>query len=126
VNAVARLQEGLERHRREPADDQLRDGLIQRFEFTYELAHRILRRYLRQVSPSPVMFDQMPFQDLIRTGNAQGLLLSDWPAWRHYRDMRARTSHTYSAAVAAEIVRDIPAFLADVTHLRDALRQLLA
>jgi len=28
VNAVARLQEGLERHRREPADEQLRDGLI--------------------------------------------------------------------------------------------------
>ena len=82
VNAVARLQEGLERHRREPADEQLRDGLIQRFEFTYELAHRILRRYLRQVSPSPATFDEMPFQDLIRTGSAQGLLLNDWAAWR--------------------------------------------
>ena len=126
VNAVARLQEGLERHRREPADDQLRDGLIQRFEFTYELAHRILRRYLRQVSPSPATFDQMPFQELIRTGSAQGLLLSDWPAWRHYRDMRARTSHTYAAAVAEEIVRDIPTFLADVIHLRDALQRRLA
>jgi len=37
VNAVERLREGLERHRREPHDEQLRDGLIQRFEFTYEL-----------------------------------------------------------------------------------------
>ena len=51
VNAVTRLQEGLERHLREPTDEQLRDGLIQRFEFTYELAHRMLRRYLRQISP---------------------------------------------------------------------------
>ena len=41
VNAVARLREGLERHRREPQDEQLRDGLIQRFEFTYELSHRM-------------------------------------------------------------------------------------
>jgi nucleotidyltransferase substrate binding protein (TIGR01987 family) len=104
----------------------LREGLIQRFEFTYELAHRLLRRYLRQVSPTPEMFDQMPFQDLIRTGSAQGLLLSDWPAWGHYRDMRARTSRTYSAAVAEEIVRDIPAFLADVIFLRDALQGRLA
>lgn len=126
VNAVARLHEGLERHRHEPADEQLRDGLIQRFEFTYELAHRTLRRYLRQESPSPAMFDQMPFQELIRTGSAEGLLLGDWPAWRHYRDMRARTSHTYSAAVAEEIVRDIPAFLADAIHLRDTLRRRLA
>lgn len=122
---MARLREGLDRHRREPNDEQLRDGLIRRFELTYELAHRMLRRYLRHVSPTPAAFDQMAFQDLIRTGSAQGLLLGDWPAWRHYRDMRARTSHTYSAAVAEEIVRDIPAFLADAVHLRDSLQQRL-
>ena len=53
MNAVARLREGLERHRREPNDEQLRDGLIQRFEFTYELSHRMLRRYLRMIAASP-------------------------------------------------------------------------
>jgi hypothetical protein len=37
-NAVARLREGLARHRREPHDERLRDGLIQRFEFADELA----------------------------------------------------------------------------------------
>jgi nucleotidyltransferase substrate binding protein (TIGR01987 family) len=94
VNAVERLPEGLERHRREPDDDQLRDGLIQRFEFTYELSHRMLRRYLRQVAASPDTFSQMPFQDMIRSANEHGMLLGDWPAWRRYRDMRARTSHT--------------------------------
>src|SRR5580693_9906249 len=93
VNAVARLQEGLDRHRREPNDEQLRDGLIQRFEYTYELSHRMLRRYLRLIAPSPDIYGQVPFQDLIRTGNEQGLLRGDWPAWRRYRDMRARTSH---------------------------------
>jgi nucleotidyltransferase substrate binding protein (TIGR01987 family) len=94
VNAVARLREGLERHRREPHDEQLRDGLIQRFQFTYELSRRLLRRYLRMVAASPDSYDQMPFQDLLRTGNERGLLRSDWPAWRRYRDMRASTSHT--------------------------------
>ena len=43
-NAVRRLREGLERHKREPTDEQLRDGLIQRFEFTYELTHKMLKR----------------------------------------------------------------------------------
>jgi hypothetical protein len=47
VNAIDRLREGLVRHTGEPADDQLRDGLIQRFEFTYELCHRMLRRFIR-------------------------------------------------------------------------------
>ncbi len=122
VNAVERLREGLERHLREPADDQLRDGLIQRFEFTYELSHRMLRRYLRMVAPSPEAYDQMPFQDLIRTGDEQGLLRGDWPAWRRYGDMRARTSHAYAEAVAAQVAAGIPDFLAEATHLRDQLQ----
>jgi nucleotidyltransferase substrate binding protein (TIGR01987 family) len=125
VNALTRLEEGLERHRRESADDQLRDGLIQRFEFTYELNHRMLRRYLRDVSASPASFDQMPFQELIRTANEQGLLLGEWPAWRRYRDMRAWTSHTYAARLAAEVVACIPEFLAESAYLRDQLARRL-
>lgn len=125
VNAVARLREGLDRHRREPDDEQLRDGLIQRFEYTYEFSHRMLRRYLRLIAPSPDIYGQMPFQDLIRTGNEQGLLRGDWPAWRRYRDMRARTSHTYAAAIAAQVAAVIPEFLTEATHLRDQLQQRL-
>lgn len=121
ASAVGRLREGYERHRLEPEDEQLRDGLIQRFEFTYELAHKMLRRYLRMVSATPDEFDQMPFQDLIRTGNEQNLLLGDWPKWRHYRDLRARTSHTYAAKVAIEVVEGIPEFLAEADYLRDTL-----
>jgi nucleotidyltransferase substrate binding protein (TIGR01987 family) len=89
VNVIDRLREGLARHQSEPADDQLRDGLIQRFEFTYELRHRTLKRFIRQAAASPEEVDRMAFQDLIRTANQQGLLLGDWPAWHRYRDARA-------------------------------------
>jgi nucleotidyltransferase substrate binding protein (TIGR01987 family) len=125
VRVVARLTEGLDRHHQEPDDEQLRDGLIQRFEFTYELSHRMLRRYLRMVAASPDIFGQMPFQDLIRTGNEQGLLRGDWPAWRRYREMRARTSHAYAAAIAAQVAAGVPAFLDEATYLRDQLEQRL-
>ena len=91
-DAVGRLREGLARCEREPADEQLRDGLIQRFEFTYELSHKMLRRYLKESAASPDETDRLPFADLIRTGNAQGLLRSARPAWRRFREMRARSS----------------------------------
>ncbi len=126
ANATARLREGLARHLSEPADDQLRDGLIQRFEFTYELCHRMLRRFIRQGAASPDEVERMPFQDLIRTANQQGLLLGDWPAWHRYRDSRARTSHAYQASIAKEVARSIPAFLAEAEHLTDELRRRLA
>jgi nucleotidyltransferase substrate binding protein (TIGR01987 family) len=126
VNAIDRLREGLARHLSEPADDQLRDGLIQRFEFTYELCHRMLRRYIRQSAASPEEVDRMAFQDLIRTANQQGLLLGDWPAWHRYRDSRAKTSHAYHAKTAQEVAEAIPGFLAEAEYLRDTLRKRLA
>lgn len=86
----------------------------------------MVRRYLRRVVPSPDLLDQMPFQDLIRTANEHGLLRGDWPAWRHYRDMRARTSHTYAAGIAEQVVAGIPAFLDEVEYLRDELQRRLA
>jgi nucleotidyltransferase substrate binding protein (TIGR01987 family) len=122
-NAVRRLREGLARYESEPRDEQLRDGLIQRFEFTYELSHRMLRRYLREAAASPDEIERMPFADLIRTGNAQGLLRSDWAAWRRFREMRARTSHTYDANAAVQVVAAIPAFLEEVEYFYAELQR---
>ena len=124
-NAVQRLREGLTRHQREPQDEQLRDGLIQRFEFTYELCHKTLRRYLRDSAPSPDEIDRLSFADMIREGNAQGLLRGDWSAWRRFREMRTRTTHTYNAAAALALVAEIPQFLAEAEHLCAELRRRL-
>lgn len=123
-NAVQRLREGLARHLAEPGDEQLRDGLIQRFEFTYEQCHRTLRRFLMENAGSPSEIDQLSsFADLIRSGNELGLLRGDWPAWRRFREMRTRTSHTYDAGTALEVVRGIPDFLAEAEHLCQELEQ---
>lgn len=123
--AIDRLAEGLARYQRDTTDTQIRDGLIQRFEFTYEISHKMLKRYLEATSASPDQYDAMPFADLIRSGNEQGLLLSDWPRWRTYREMRATTSHTYDEAVALAVVAGIPDFLKEAVFLRDQLRARL-
>lgn len=123
LSAITRLEEGWETFQRDTTDTLVRDGLIQRFEFTYEIAHKTLKRYLEDTSASPQLFDVTSFQDLIRSGNEAGLLLGDWPAWRTYRDMRAKTSHTYDEKIAIEVVKGIPAFLEEVKYLRDKLKQ---
>lgn len=125
-NALKRLEEGLARYERNVEDDQIRDGLIQRFEFTYEQAHKMLRRYLELVSPSPDLYDAMPFPDLIRSGNEQGLLQGDWSHWKIYREMRGKTSHTYDERIALEVVKSIPEFLAEARFLAAALSERVA
>jgi nucleotidyltransferase substrate binding protein (TIGR01987 family) len=116
----------LARHRREPDDEQLRDGLIQRFEFTYEQSHRTLRRYLTETAASADEVARLSFADLIRTGNAEGLLRSEWPAWRRFREMRTRTSHTYETKAALQVVAAIPGFLEEVEQLYAELKRRLA
>ncbi len=123
TNAIARLCEGLERHGREPDDTQLRDGLIQRFEFTYDLAHKMLRRMLEQAAANPEAIDRMSFPELIRTASEQGLVRSDWTAWRTWREMRNITSHTYDEAKALQVVAEIPAFLTEATEVAHRLAQ---
>lgn len=126
VNAIARLEEGIAEYHADTTQTLIRDGLIQRFEFTYELSHKTLKRYLELASPTPAQYDDMPFQDLIRSGNEQGLLLGDWSSWKRYRDMRAKTSHTYDEYIALEVVAEILPFLSEARYLRDKLQARLA
>ena len=122
-SAIGRLEEGLGRYLKDVSDTQIRDGLIQRFEFTYELSHKMLKRYLEATSANPSEYDQMAFQDLIRTGNERGLLLGDWPAWRKYRDMRNAVSHAYNEGKALSVVAGVEPFLAEAKYLREQLKR---
>lgn len=122
LNAILRLDEGIQRYHLDTSDTQIRDGLIQRFEFTYELSHKMLKRFLESTSPSPAEIDALAFQDLIRTGNEQGLLLSDWTVWKKYREMRSKTSHTYDESIALQVVAEIPAFLNEAQYLAQQLQ----
>lgn len=117
VNAAARLEEGLARYRQDTRDAQIRDGLIQRFEFTYDLSHKMLRRVLELSAANPEEVDRMSFPTLIRTAHEQGLTRSDWASWRTFREMRNLTSHTYDEAKALEVADAIPGFLAEAKEL---------
>jgi nucleotidyltransferase substrate binding protein (TIGR01987 family) len=119
---LQRLAEGLVRYQSDTGDTQIRDGLIQRFEFTYEISHKMLKRYLESASANRAVFDAMPFADLIRIGNEQGLLLGNWNDWKRYREMRSRTSHAYDEEVALGVVEGIPAFLAVALFLLQQLQ----
>lgn len=126
ARAIVRLEEGWLRYQKDVSDTQIRDGLIQRFEFTYEISHKSLKRFLEVTAATPAEFDAMSFQDLIRSANERGLLLGAWSDWRRYRDMRARTSHSYDEAVALDVVTGIPSFLAEARHLHEQLKARIA
>jgi nucleotidyltransferase substrate binding protein (TIGR01987 family) len=105
-NALARLKEGYARYESDVIDIQIRDGLIQRYEFTYEISHKMLKRHLEMTSANPEAFDALPFADMVCTGNEQSLLKSDWTTWKVFREMRALANNTPEDQAALEIVKN--------------------
>ena len=114
--ALERLKEGWLRYLAHSDDEQLRDGLIQRFEFTYELSHKIIKRYLESTSASPDLYDRIDFADIIRSANEKGILMSDWRQWKKYRERRNLTIHTYNEINAKIVVEVIPEFIDEVGY----------
>ncbi len=123
--AIKRLQEILIRYESNPSDDHIRDGLIQRFEFVYELSPKMIKRFLEYTADEPDQVNLMPFPSLIRTANQHGLLLGEYRDWEGYRKLRGKTSHTYNEEIAISVVAEIPKFLEEAIHLRDELRERL-
>lgn len=120
--AVASLAKGLARHETDPSDEEIRDGLIQRFEYTYDLAPKVLRRVLEESADTPGSIDAMSFPTLIRTAWEKGLLKDSWTTWLEFRKKRNITSHLYDEASAIAAAAIIPAFLEEVQFLVDRLK----
>lgn len=116
-NAIKRLEEGIVLLQNEPSQDLFKDGVIQRFEFVYELCAKLLRRYFDSVSELSQASSREVFSDLIREASDNGLLLHGWDVWIEYRNARNRTSHTYDQEKANQVLGIVPAFLDDAKFL---------
>lgn len=128
-NAIAQLEKSLQYANSSLAAsdpelfEQLRNSVIQCFEFTYELSHKMLRRYLKEASATPEEITESTFAGLIRSGNEQGLLRSDWLRWKAYRQARTDSSHTYDENKAAAVYNIAPDFLAEAKYLLQELQK---
>lgn len=113
--ALSTLDEALTARADAPDDKFIRDACIQRFEYCYELTHKMLRRYLTAAEPAGVQ--ELSFPNLIRLGYERGLLAQSWDVWMDFRDARNATSHAYDEAKARSVVEKIPAFAAAARFL---------
>jgi nucleotidyltransferase substrate binding protein (TIGR01987 family) len=96
----------------------LRDGVIQRFEFTFELSWKMLKRYLEEFGLEKV--DGLNNRDLFRVGFEQGLL-EDPEVWFHYLKMRNQSSHIYDVEKAAMVFSAARNFQQDAQSLLERL-----
>lgn len=122
TKAIASLSAALDAAKLRPGDEFVRDASIQRFEYTYELCVKFLRRQLEAMSDTPTEVDALGYRDMIRSGVERGLLKSE-ERWFGYRELRNITSHVYDPAKAGKVFGALPRFLRDARALHAQLRK---
>jgi len=102
-NALAQLETAVARYQEASDDSLYRDGLIQRFEFTVELAWKSIKEYLED--QGMVLSIASP-RGILREAFAAGVI-ADADAWNNILTARNLTSYVYDEATAVSIARQI-------------------
>ncbi len=98
--ALARLQEGSNKYDGE--DDLSRDGLIQRFEFTFEMAWKTLKILFENEGLEGLNSPKTVLREAFSAG-----LIKDEELWLAMLKDRNSTVHIYSEELAIEICNNI-------------------
>jgi len=97
-NVLQRLIDSVVELEKSGASDVVRDGVIQRFEFTYELAWKTTKEHLED---SGIMDKNSP-KAVIKEAYAQRLILNE-KNWLLMLDDRNKTVHVYDEKLAQDI-----------------------
>lgn len=79
-------------------------GLIQRFEFTHELAWNVLKDYFEYQGNTQIAGSRDATREAFNKG-----LIQDGEGWMAMIKSRNQSSHTYNEATAQEVVKKITA-----------------
>ncbi|GHU61545.1 nucleotidyltransferase [Spirochaetia bacterium] len=94
-----------------PADERetLQGGVIQAFEYTYELCWRFMKRWLDYNYSKDRTFG-ITRKELFRLA-AENALIADVVPWFDFHDARNKTSHEYGGEIAKDVYRVAKEFL---------------
>ena len=115
--AVRQLTKSIEKGDLNELEQQ---GLIQSFEYTYELAWNALKDFFEAQGETEILGSRDAFRLAFKRG-----LVEDWETWMEMIKSRALTSHTYNEEIAQQIVHNIlTAYFAEFVRLRVRLEAL--
>jgi len=118
--AIARLKEAIDEYKQEDSSKVVRDGLIQRFEFTYELAWKTTKVYLEQIG----IVDRNSPKAVIQEAYLQKLITNE-ENWILMIKDRNLTSHVYDEDMAEEIAdRIADTYIVEFESLYNLLENL--
>lgn len=96
--ALIRLEEAINESKENPKSSTLKDGVIQRFEFTYELCWKIIKYFLEKEGIQEAKSPKSTFREAFVYG-----LIEDGELWIDMLNDRNLTSQVYDEEIAINI-----------------------
>ena len=121
--ALNSLKEVIEVYNSDKTNLIIRDSMIQRFEYTYSIALKMIKRFFSQGAFVLENIEGMTFNEMIRQANKMELLKSDLEKWDDFRQKRNLISHTYDENVAKAVALVIEDFAVEVDFLLNSLKE---
>lgn len=100
--AFQALRRAVELARQRELSELEKQGLVQGFEFTHELAWNVLKDYLEEQGVTGIIGSKNAVRAAFRNG-----LVEDGEAWMAMITSRNLSSHTYNQEIADEIVDNV-------------------
>ena len=97
-SAYLQLQKAVELSHSKPLSDLEKQGVIQAFEFTHELAWNVLKDYFEYQGTTSITGSRDASREAFQKG-----LISSGDVWMEMIKSRNLTSHTYNLSIANEI-----------------------
>lgn len=120
VKAYNKLKEVSELY--DGSNEIIRDSLIQRFEFTYELTHKTLREFMKYLG---VTLDNSFPRTIFKKAYVNNLISSE-EIWINLLEDRNCTSHIYNENLASEVAeRIVKDYVPAMEELIEKLKNLL-
>ena len=120
VKAYNKLKEVSELY--DGSNEIIRDSLIQRFEFTYELTHKTLREFMKYLG---VTLDNSFPRTIFKKAYVNNLISSE-EIWINLLEDRNSTSHIYNENLASEVAeRIVKDYVPAMEELIEKLKNLL-
>ncbi|MDR7994257.1 nucleotidyltransferase substrate binding protein [Thermosynechococcus sp. TG252] len=99
---LRQLTAAVDLYRARPLSDLERQGLIQGFEFTHELAWNVLKDYLEYEGIQGLVGSRSTVREAFKRA-----LIEDGEVWMDMIDKRNLSSHTYNEAIALAVAQAV-------------------
>ena len=101
--------------------DMLEDSCIKRFEYTLEIARKLMKKVLKKVYGKSE--EELTVNNVFRFMQGYGFI-QDWENWRKKKKKRNNTAHEYNLEKSRKLVEIIPEFIKDADFLSEKFDEI--